>query len=236
MKVMSFNVQNTYKKPSDKKINEIIELINEEEPDIIGLQELTPYMKTKIEKQLKGYVFFGRPRLDGIPFADEYNTLVIKRNIQVTEVNTYSLSRRPNKVRSKNFLSAFPRICTTVVCIIDGKKVKVANTHLDHLFDRGKNYQLSVIYEIFRKNDYPLLIMGDFNMGSGNKNLKEFADKMNLQDTCHDLGKTCVQSASESPIDHIFADNCITVKNAKKIDITISDHFPIVCEIEIKKN
>lgn len=234
MKIMSFNVQNNYKRPTDEKINGILDIINRESPDIIGMQELTPYLKEKLRRELTGYMFYGRPRLGGFPIADEYNTLIVKKYISVVETNTYSLGRRPDKVRSKNVLSAFPRICTSVVCVIDSRKIKIVNTHLDHVFDRSKSYQLAVLYELLKDNEYPLLLMGDFNMYPGNESLKEFVKMLDLTDSGHNLGKTCKESKSDRPIDHILIGNSIEVTNIRKIENDVSDHFPLVCEISLK--
>ena len=235
MKIMTFNVQNTYKKPSPEKISGIIQIISEEKPDIIGMQELTPYLKQQLQKELKEYTFYGRPRFGGFPLVDEYNALIVKKNIAVIETNTYSLGRRPDKVRSRNLLSVFPRICTMIVCVIDGQKVKVVNTHLDHVFTRTKSYQLAVLYELLKDNNYPLVIMGDFNMYPGNDNLKDFIKEMQLKDIGHDLGKTCILSQSDRPIDHILIDERLKHKNLTKKNIAISDHYPVVCDISLKK-
>lgn len=233
MKLMSFNVQNEMKKTKDEKVKKIVELIKKENPDIIGLQELTYNLKKQLEKELKEYHFFGRSRFCLNNFLDEYNSILVKRNIEVLEVNTYSLGREPDKVRSKNILSIFPRICTSIVCILNNKKIKVMNTHLDNFHVKTKKYQLSVIEKILKNNTYPIVIMGDFNMYSSTEHLKDFAKNMNLIDVFKNEGRTRNESPKNKPIDHIFVEKQFKYTNNKIIDSDISDHYPIVCEIEI---
>jgi len=231
---MSFNVKNEMKKLKEEKIQKIVELIKKEDPDIIGLQELTYNLKKKLEKELKTYHFFGRSRFCLNTFFDEYNSILVKRNVEVFEVNTYSLGRRPDKVRSKNILSVFPRICTSIVCVLNDKKIKVMNTHLDNFHAKTKKYQLSVIKKILKNNTYPFIIMGDFNMYSSTAHLKDFARSMNLTDIFANEGRTRNESPKDKPIDHIFIGKEFIYSNNRIIDSDISDHYPIACEIEIK--
>lgn len=235
MKIMSFNIQNDMKKASTNKIEAIVELIKTQEPDVIGMQELTFFVKTELQKKLPEYNFYGRSRYGINTFFDEYNCILTKRNIEVIETSTFSLGKKPYKVRSKNLLSFFPRICTTIVCVLDRRKIKIANTHLDHGFDRTKEYQLSVLYEVLKNTDYPLLLMGDFNMYPGNDNFKSFKVQMGLVDIAEDLGRTCKLSEGDRPIDHILINNQFSFSKVDKLRNDISDHFPIVCDIELKK-
>ena len=236
MKIMTFNIQNDIKKIPEGKVDAILDLIRSEDPDIIGMQELNNQVKKILQKELTEYSCYGRSRF-GINFVlDEYNPIFIKRSIPVQETTTYSLGRNPNKVRSKNLLSVFPRICTTIVCVYKNQRIKIANTHIDHGLDRTKEYQLSVLYELLKNNDYPLLLMGDFNMTSGNDNFKSFIKQMNMTDVCNDMGRTCKLSDADKAIDHILVDDRLITKNVKRIDdFDYSDHHPIVCDMDIKK-
>lgn len=236
MKIMTFNIQNDMKKIPEGKTEALIELIRKENPDVIGLQELNNQMKKVLQKELTEYSFYGRSRF-GVNFIlDEYNSILIKRNIPVEETTTYSLGRNPNKVRSKNLLSIFPRICTTIVCVYKNQRIKIANTHIDHGLDRTKEYQLSVLYEVLKSNDYPLLLMGDFNMTSSNDNFQSFIKQSNLSDMCSNIGRTCKLSETDKAIDHILSDDRLKIDNVRKIDdFEYSDHFPIICEMDIKK-
>ena len=234
MKVMIFNVQNDMKKASSDKINAILEIIKNENPDVVGFQELTYDLKKNLEKELKEYHFYGRSRYGFNTFFDEYNSLMVKRKLEVIEMSTYSLGKNPHKIRSKKLGSFFPRICTTIVCVYNNKRVKIVNTHLDK-GDRNKEYQLAVLSEILKNNNYPLIVMGDFNMCSLDKVLTSFTNKINLLDICEHLGKTCVETEEDKPIDHIFLDYNLEYKNLKKVDnLNVSNHFPIVCDIELK--
>jgi len=234
MKVMSFNVQNEIKKVKNEKINKIIELIKKEDPDIIGLQELTYKLKKKLEKELKDYHFFGRSRYCINTFFDEYNSILVKRTIEVFEVNTYSLGKRPDKVRSKNILSVFPRICTSILCLLKNKKIKIMNTHIDPFHKKSKKYQLSVISNILKNNNFPIIIMGDFNMHSDNEYLEKFVKSLNLVDVLRNEGKTFKESKSDKAIDHILIGKEFKYSNVRIIESDISDHYPVTCEIDIR--
>lgn len=231
MKIMTFNVKNDMKKVTDEKVREIIEFLQKENPDVIGFQELTFSLKEKLAKELKDYTFYGRSRYGINTFFDEYNSLLVKKNIEIIETATYSLGKNPYKVASAK-LGSIARICTMVTCIYNKKKIKIVNTHLENKKSNIKIFQLEVLYELLKNNNYPLILIGDFNMISENKNLISFIKKMNLIDTCKNEGKTRDETEANSPIDHILIDSSLKVYKAKKIsDISVSDHYPLICEI-----
>lgn len=226
MKIMTFNVQNKIKK--EEEILEIVKLIKDEEPDIVGFQELTYNLKEKLSLHLKEYNFYGRSRLTLNTFFDEYNSLLIKKKLEIIETSTYSLGRNPYKIGSAK-IGTLPRICTMALCVYNKKRIKIVNTHLENKNQKVKKYQLDVLGELLKNNSYPLILIGDFNMTSQNQMFLEFLKKMNLKDVTSSIGKTRLETEKDSPIDHVLISNELKVQDVKKMsDIFISDHFPVI--------
>ena len=95
MKVMTFNLRHIIKEDIfglwRKRYKRIVAFIQRENPDIIGVQELTNKGKRYLKRYLKDYKIVGKKR-HSLIFTNEYNCLLIKKEYKITGHKTYSLS------------------------------------------------------------------------------------------------------------------------------------------------
>ena len=235
LKVMTFNIKNTYKKEINGKIvseriKEIFKIIEKENPDILGLQEVTEEVKKTIENTFLNYYFIGRSRYNNGNKTDEYNLIMIKKKYEIKESATYSLGNNVNLIGSKGFFDIFPRICTYVKIKYDNKEIGVYNTHLDHLLSYNRKRQMQLI-ESFVK-DTPAIIMGDLNVDRNNKILKGFLNK-NYLDAANKLS---IPTFGHKYIDHILCspEFIFTEVYVNCYDNYPSDHYPIIVKTKLK--
>lgn len=257
MKVMSFNVRadNLFdvRNRWSRRAALIYKVIQEEQCDIVGLQEVTPRMYEDLNRNLRGYDAVGEGRTKRY-FSEKNNVLVDDHHI-ILEDETFWLSRTPEKVGSTIWYSLFPRICTTaIVRLADGLKVRVYNTHLDCILPQAREYGIRTIIKAIErhhaKEQLPCILMGDFNATPSSKLIREFsAGKLSskrfvaVQDVCKDLYSHTTMSAFKGKekgmhIDYIFVTEEFNIE-----DVTIlkfnesgkypSDHYPLVAQIKL---
>ena len=238
MKIMSFNIKNDTRIINDSKtrLNYFIKLLIQEQPDIICLQELNYKIKNKLEKYLKknkmNYNFYGESRYRNNKKIDEYNSILVKSNINILKTITYSLSNFPNKPITKFNGDIYPRIIT----YIELDNYNIYNTHLEHKNHNNKLLQLDCISNLINNNK-PIILVGDFNLES--KYLDTFCKYNNLIDTTKNIDYTYNYNNVKKQLDHILINKHIKYCDIKKYNnefnnVLISDHCPISIEIKEK--
>ncbi|MGN0973674.1 MAG: endonuclease/exonuclease/phosphatase family protein [Bacilli bacterium] len=248
MKVMSINLKNGGITPPSsnkywkKRLNAVLNLLEEEQPDIIGTQEMVIKVKDELNNLFSyynlPYKIYGKSRSRNGSIADEYNAIIVKENIKVLDTDTYALSNTPLIPKSKFPLDVFPRITTSIETI----NFDYYNTHLDNLFKINRELQLTCMTNLFAQyhdQNKPLIITGDFNMGY-NYLLDQFCKENNLEDITKNIGKTFRENKQLPQLDHILVSKDIEVEEIYKYTnsyngIYPSDHYPIGAKIKIKK-
>jgi len=240
MKIMTYNLKHSIKEDIfglwRKRYKKMLKYILDTNPDIIGVQELTRKGKRYLKNNLLDYNIIGKSR-HSIILSNEYNCLLIKKDYKINEHATFSLSDRPEKLGRKAKTDNFPRICS--LAHIEKNKIKyfVINTHLDNSDKENKKRLLDIFENIiskYKKEDELIVIVGDFNMSIKNKNLVNFSEK--YKDPFKDNKiSSCIWVPQLPSIDHIFLDKNLNYNN-ELIDtsMNISDHYPLICEIERK--
>lgn len=243
LKVISFNLRHIIKEEFfgiwKTRYNRIVDFILSENPDIVGVQELTRKGKRYLKRNLKNYNIVGKKR-HSIIFTNEYNCLIIRKDIRITWHKTFSLSDNINKLGRKSKDDNFPRICTVAHVQKDNNKFFIANTHLDNSSSENKRRLLGIFDSIikkYKKDEEKIIITGDFNMSLNNKGMAKYAD--NYLDPFKDYqGTTFASDPDMRAIDHILLDNEFTLIDKEVHSDSndfgfVSDHYPISCKIEL---
>ncbi|MGB1209966.1 MAG: endonuclease/exonuclease/phosphatase family protein [Lacinutrix venerupis] len=219
-------------------------------PDILGVQEARPNQMADLKSALKGYKSSGTGR-DG-ENKGEFSALFYNTSkLKIEQENTFWLSETPTEI-SKGWDAAYPRICSYALFTVlnTNKKMWVVNTHLDHV---GKEAQLngmdliqSKIAEI-NTNNYPVIIMGDFNVEPDSQLITNLTKTMNDSKAIASIkfgpngtfnGFKYNEPVSRR-IDYIMlSKNIIDVKKYGVLSSTIdfkfpSDHFPVLVELKL---
>lgn len=248
-KIMSLNLLTSGARlpgnpPFSIRIHAIQSMLQEYDPDIIGVQELTAGMFPYMSNILERYEIFGDSRHSLV--SNEYSSILFKKDrYTFLDGKTLWLSREEEKKGSKYPLSQFPRI-VTYVYLKDNKTnqtLTVFNTHLDANFPFVRTQQSKVLSKIilkYQKGDYTLLC-GDFNCTRLSAAFL-LLNRTHLRDLIDDsFGSTLRGDVGSMryhhlPIDHILVSDNLSVQTAVKItypydSVYPTDHFPVIAQM-----
>ena len=151
--IMSYNIRydNEWDKVNSWEIrkDEVIKLIYEYDPGIIGIQEGLLNQVRYINNAFNNYDYFGVGRDDGKDRGEFCSIFYDKTRYDLQKSSTFWLSETPGKI-SVGWDAALERICTYGL-FLDKKKGQnfwVFNTHFDHIgsIAREKSAELILIY------------------------------------------------------------------------------------------
>lgn len=154
------------------------------EPDVLGMQEVTPGQLTYIASKLKDYSFVGIGR-DENNQGESSNIFFKKDRFKLKESGTFWLSDTPDRV-SKGWDAAINRICTYLLLYDRTMKKQfwVFNTHLDHIGELARTNSIFLIMDKIKsinKGNFPVVFMGDLNSEPETARIKSL--KIVMQDT-----------------------------------------------------
>lgn len=265
LRLISFNLKHDlplFKKHRWPQRRELAaELIRRSGADIIGVQELTPYMRQDLEELLRDEYdiagfgrYYGTNRRDD----DEHSDILVRRSTaQLHYCKTFWLSNSPEKYGSRGLLAAYPRICTVaeVQLLQSQSKVRIFNTHFDHISGPARNLAARIILQYMQELDdrepMPKVLMGDLNASYESRAVKILRENRHdypfrLQDVYekfimgtpvgtyhHFAGKI---KPGRSPIDYIFVSEEFEVLSSRISAFSFqgeypSDHFPLIADV-----
>lgn len=235
IRVMSFNVRRKGSEQEEKNLwdnrkDRVLNLIEEINPDVFGLQEPIDAQIDDLNKSLQDYKFVGRGRgAQWMGLSDNEHTPIFYNNhtFELLNSGTFDLYEwsKVGFLRSKlpyfgsSDVGSLPRICTWVK--LRNKKnaqiFYVLNTHLDHQNRQARIRGLKTIASFVDKqhqkdgNYYPVLLIGDFNapLFQIEEYIQKFADtKANAQEKINEklTTRTGWYFDEEKTIDHILLD------------------------------
>lgn len=246
--IINFNVQNkvinrNYDGGEYPKL--FAKFINDTNPDIMCVQELTDGYQNKLMPLIPKYHFTGENRFSkkSIWYSHFGEKNAIITNLNVLKTKTYSLSKNINKIGKRSLLSIFPRIATVTVITKENQNFTVINTHLDHLTNTGRKTQLIYLKQIIElNNNYPIILTGDFNLNTESALFQEFVKYMQK----HGCKLVPVNEKTFKPPvnpfklsyncktpDHIFIPKDFEIESVDVIDNNFSDHKLV--KVKIKK-
>lgn len=263
IRVMSFNIR--FANPQDgvdfwpNRKEMAASMIRFNEADIVGLQEAMRSQLDDLEALLPGYAWYGLCRTDGSvnPEPDnEFSAVLYRRDrFELLDSATFWLSENPDKVGSKGWDAALPRICSWIKLRDkrSGKEFYHFNIHFDHRGEQARAESAKLLVKRIGEiaGASPAILTGDFNCvptdepyriltakGSG------LADALFLSEIPHH-GPLSTWSGFQFPgmpgrrIDYIFVNNKVEVrKHAILSDCWSgrfpSDHLPVLAEIRLE--
>lgn len=252
LKIASINLRNNETNRISKKNKEnaqiVASIILHKQFDIVGTQELTRSFQKQISKNLKDYQFYGKYRfgkLLKLPEKQDFNeNNNILTNKKVEEINTFHLPWIPNNKKELKYSIIervlLPRIVTIGILKIKEQSICIINTHLSNRLksvqQRQLDYLLNKIEELQKK--YPVILMGDFNMGIDKNHFLEFVRKLKEKNLKRVEINEKTHEKLKTSIDHIFIPERWGVLQKgtishPKID-QVTDHKGIYVEVEIK--
>jgi len=215
-------------------LEELAEYIKSENPDIVALQEAD--VRTNRERA---------PHQNGKDFITElgFRTGMLTAYARTIDYsNGYYgigiLSKYPFQ-QTRKVLLPIPKgsreqraLLLADVELPGGIQFTFVSTHLDHSSSEVRAVQVKALNKALKNIKLPVIVAGDFN---GRPDSPEISEGMKhwLQACSPDF--TIPSQNPKSKIDYIFykpAENW-KVKSSKTPQITLSDHLPVVAEMEL---
>ena len=245
LKVMSYNIRlgsaNDGTNSWALRYPATAEMIEDQMPDIFGVQEaLAPQIRF-IEDNFVDYKSVGVGREDGKKDGEHMSIFWNKKTVSLLKWGTFWLSETPEKP-SMGWDAACKRTATWALmkCKKTGKKFYYVNTHLDHKGAEAQKNGLKLIVDRIddiNPEGYPMILTGDFNITPDNPNLVELdskmhsvikvAEKTDNHDTFNGWGK------GKGVIDYIYASGFSAYPEYQTVTKRyadrkfVSDHYPI---------
>ena len=173
VRVMTYNVRNSQndKNSPDNNWNgrreDFARLVERENPDVVGFQEVLPDQRTWLEARFPGYAFTGDGRNADRKNGESSPVAYRKSRFAAKKCGTFWLSETPEQPGSKSWGAAYPRVCTYAV-LTDretGTTFSFANTHTDHRSEAAREKGMLLVIE--RMKDFapgaPIVLTGDHN-------------------------------------------------------------------------
>lgn len=224
-------------------------------PDIIGIQEALHFQVHFIDSSFVNYNFVGVGRDDGKEKGEYSAIFYNKDKFKNLKQDTFWLSETPDKI-SVGWDAAMERICTYTLLEdkITKQKFWIFNTHFDHIGEQARIESAQLIYNkinAINVDNFPVILMGDFNLKPDSKPIVFLADKLNdamkgsLEKPFGPTGTFNGFKFNEpvtDRIDYIFTSK----KNMEVLQYAVlsdskdckypSDHLPVFVRLALHKN
>lgn len=264
VRVMSFNIRYSTAKDGedswDKRQDFLIETIRAYNPDLLGTQEVLADQADFLQQRLPEYGFAGAGRDDG-QRQGEFSPIMFKKDrFELLAHGQWWLSPTPEKVGSKGWDAALPRIVTwaRLKDRTSGVALLWFNTHWDHQGNQARVESGKLMRRLIEDNrgdpDLPVIVTGDFNSteeteqyrtltsgdGTGLKLIDAYREvhPQRQSDEASFNGFKGTQKGMR--IDWIlhspqWVATGAAIDRTEKNGRTPSDHYPVTAELQIKK-
>lgn len=262
-KVMSFNIR--YDNPADginswtNRQTIAYEFIHEQEPDIIGFQEVLKHQLDQLQSELSDYHFVGAGREDGKEKGEFVPVFYLKEKYELLASSHFWLSETPEVAGSKSWGAVLPRIVTWLQLKDrqNGYIFYVFNTHFSHVSAYARNESAILLINKIKTiaGEAPVVQTGDFNAEPDERMYSTITDNwknyyqlwdsrllpVNKKEQKLQTFNGFNPNTPELIIDHIFVNgffnvNSFTTHRIIKDGVYISDHYPISAKLTFRLN
>ena len=248
IKVMSFNVlvsQNDNVNNWGQRKVAALNMLNEENPTILGLQEATLPQVNYLAENLPQYGWVGIGREDGLNSGEFMAIFYLKDEVELLDSGTFWLSETPDEP-SMGWDAACKRTCTWTKLKMKktGTEFAYLNTHLDHVGKQAQREGLALMVERCAQivpQGMTAFVTADFNATTDDPIFEPLkADMLDARETAPETDRRGTFNGFDNlqnvVIDHIFYRGA-EAKTFRVLDKFygapyISDHYPVVMTAE----
>lgn len=196
-------------------------LVETQQPDIMGLQEV--YQSLKAKSKIDNLASLRTKKMSNMAFA---STVDYAGGAQYGIGVLSAYEPISTEVFALTSLDREPRVLQKLVFKIDGKKVSFYNTHFSFESASMRSKQFADVIRIMDQdeNKYRILV-GDFNAQA--KEFSKLKGYRVLNSPSTKFYDTDGSSISKKEIDNVIVSKSFTVLNTRMINSRLSDHKPI---------
>ena len=243
----------------EQRVPHICNLINYQQWDVVGMQEVLHRQLMDLREGLPGYDYVGVGRANGKKKGEYAPIFYRTSRMRVIESGTFWLSQKPHKVGSVGWDAALPRICTWAR--FEDKRTKwkfyVFNLHMDHVGQEARRESARLMVDKVKEmcGDEPYILTGDFNVDQHSEAYATLTSSGVFTDAATKTGRRFEENGTfngfrtndhtEARIDHIFVSDRVTVHKWGVLPAvywddegtirTVSDHYPVEVQVELPR-
>ncbi len=239
---------------TNKRAKLFAQQINDNLPDVLGVQEINSNWVGKMEEYLPQYDYYGVIRGgDSNEEQSEMNGIFyLKDKFELVDCDTFWISETP-EVESKYKDAGCYRICSYVILKNKetGKVFAHFNTHFDNTSEQAQELGGKLVGEkskeiVSKYGDIPVVITGDFNQYSDapgclaleEKGYKSASKTVENGDNMVTYNGWTEETVGR-PIDYIYVNDNFSVNSYRVVTETgaktnVSDHYMIESNLRIK--
>lgn len=213
-----------YLKHSEKNLRKITGFIQSINPDIIGLVEVDggSFRSKQCNQALTIAKALGHFHV----YESKYTIQSFMQKIPVCnrQGNAFLTNRKVKASTFHYFRTGVKRLMIE----LELEDCVIFLVHLSLKFSH-RHYQLSDLYSVIKDIKKPIIVAGDLNVFSGDKELELFLAASGLKNA----NTKKVPSYRKMQLDYLLHSPEISITNFEIPKIRLSDHFPIVCDFEV---
>lgn len=233
LRVMTYNIHVGVGMDKKLDLQRIADVINREQPDLVGLQEVDRGVKrTEGKDEIAELATMTRMHFAFAPNLDyqggKYGVAILSRFPLNATVHTMYENKREAERRGM----------LKVEVNLVGKPVTFVTTHLDYQFEDGRLFETEQLLKFLQDDKGPLIVVADLNdvpEGSAYKLMDTLFDDAWIASRAKGVGFSYPADKPLKRIDHIFyrPANRVRAKKAWVVETLASDHIPVVADLEI---
>lgn len=251
LKVGSYNIRydNKWDREADNAWEErlpvIASILNWEEVDVFGAQEVLVHQLKDMEQALPDYAYYGVGRDDGKEEGEFAPVFYKKDKFKLLQTGDFWLSETPDKP-SVGWDAALPRICTYVELEEKetGKRFWFFNLHMDHIGIKAREESSKLVVNKIKEiaEEDPVFLTGDFNVDQKNEIYTILSKSGILNDAFEETDQKMAWNGTfnafdtalwtDSRIDHIFVTKGVEVD---KYAVLTETYRRVLTDEEVKK-
>jgi len=219
----------------DKKLDlqRIADVINKEQPDLVGLQEVDRGVKRTEGKDEIAEL----AKLTRMDYAFAHNLDYQGGQYGVAILSRFLIKNIDHRM-FENKREAERRGMLRIEVELDGKIVNFVTTHLDYQYEDGRVFETEQVLKFLEGVSGPIIFVADMNdepTGEAYKLILSKFDDAWIQSKAKGDGFSYPADEPKKRIDYVFyGKDEFKSKRAKVVETLASDHVPVVAELELK--
>ncbi|HXD29593.1 MAG TPA: endonuclease/exonuclease/phosphatase family protein [Pyrinomonadaceae bacterium] len=233
LRVMSYNIHVGVGMDKQLDLQRIANVINEQQPDLVGLQEVDRGVK-----RTQGIDEIAElARMTKMEFAFAHNLDYQGGQYGVAILSRFPILKTDHQLY-KNKREAERRGMLRIEVKIGTRTVSFVTTHLDYQYEDGRVYEAEQMLEYLKPQPGPMILVGDFNVEPSGESYqlisKQFRDVW-LETKTKEAGLSYPADKPVKRIDFIMfrPKERIRAKKAWTVNTLASDHVPVMAELEL---
>src|SRR6266704_691618 len=234
VRVMTYNIHVGVGMDKKMDLQRIANVINQEHPDLVGLQEVDRGVKRT--QGVDEIAELGR--MTRMEYAFAHNLDYQGGQYGVAILSRYPILKTDHRMY-RNKREAERRGMIRIEVNVGGRRLSFATTHLDYQYEDGRIFEAGQLLDFLKGGKEAVIIVGDFNEEANGDAYKLFTAYFRdgwLESKAKETGLSYPADKPKKRIDYIFysANTEVRARKTWVVNTLASDHVPVVADLELQ--